>query len=337
MPEGLGKMTIGIGRRQFISVLGGSVATWPFAAHAQQPAVPVVGFLYARSPEDFSAQLAAFHKGLAENGYVDGQNIKIEYRWARGQYDLMPSLAADLVRLPATLIMAGAEPSVLAAKAATSTIPIVFVVGTDPVKLGVVASYNHPGGNATGLHIFTTSLEAKRLNLIHELIPRDALIGILLNPKLPFAQDQLAKIQDAANGLGLRIQVLRASTPAEIDDAFATVARDHLAALSVTADPFFDTRRDQLVTLAAQHAVPVIYQFRQYAASGGLMSYGVNLPDAYRQAGVYVSRILKGEKPSELPVLEPDKLEFVINLKTAKTLGLTIPSGILAIADEVIE
>jgi putative tryptophan/tyrosine transport system substrate-binding protein len=331
-------MALGIGRRQFLSALSGAVATWPLAAHAQQPAVPVIGFLYARSPEDSSAQLAAFQKGLAEHGYVDGQNIKIEYRWARGQYDLMPSLAADLVRLPATLIMAGAEPSVLAAKAATATIPIVFVVGTDPVKLGIVASYNRPGGNATGLHIFTTTLEAKRLNLLHELIPRDALIGILQNPKnVSFAQDQLAQIQDAANGLGLRIEVLRASTPAEIDDAFATVARDHLVALSVTADPFFDTRRNQLVTLAAQHAVPVIYQFRQYAASGGLMSYGVNLPDAYQQAGVYVGRILKGEKPSELPVLEPDKLEFVINLKTAKTLGLEIPPNVLSIADEVIE
>jgi putative tryptophan/tyrosine transport system substrate-binding protein len=335
---GTGQMALGIGRRQFLSALSGAVATWPLAAHAQQPAVPVIGFLYARSPEDSSAQLAAFQKGLAEHGYVDGQNIKIEYRWARGQYDLMPSLAADLVRLPATLIMAGAEPSVLAAKAATATIPIVFVVGTDPVKLGIVASYNRPGGNATGLHIFTTTLEAKRLNLLHELIPRDALIGILQNPKnVSFAQDQLAQIQDAANGLGLRIEVLRASTPAEIDDAFATVARDHLVALSVTADPFFDTRRNQLVTLAAQHAVPVIYQFRQYAASGGLMSYGVNLPDAYQQAGVYVGRILKGEKPSELPVLEPDKLEFVINLKTAKTLGLEIPPNVLSIADEVIE
>ena len=205
-------MATDIGRRQFISALGGAAATWPLAAHAQRPPVPVIGFLYARSPEDFPAQLAAFQKGLAELGYVDGQNIKIEYRWARGQYDLMPSLAADLVRLPATLIMAGAEPSVLAAKAVTSTIPIVFVVGTDPVKLGIVASYNRPGGNLTGLHIFTTTLEAKRLNLIHELIPRDALIGILQNPKLPFAQDQLAQIRDAANGLGLRIQVSRAST-----------------------------------------------------------------------------------------------------------------------------
>ena len=330
-------MAVGIGIRKFIAALGGAAAVWHFTARAQQPALPIIGFLYARSPEDFSAQLAAFHKGLAEGGYVDGQNIKIEYRWARGKYDQMPSLAGDLVRLPATLIMAGAEPSALAAKAATSSIPIVFVVGTDPVKLGIVVSYNRPGGNATGLQIFTTSLEAKRLNLLHELLPRDAIIGILQNPKFPYAQDQLAQIQVAAKGLGQRIEVLRASIPAEIDDAFATVARDHLAALSVTADPFFDTRRDQLVTLAAQYAVPVIYQFRQYAAAGGLMSYGINLPDAYRQAGVYVSRILKGEKPSELPVLEPDKFEFVINLKTAKTLGLTIPSGVLAIADEVIE
>ena len=330
-------MVIGIGRRRLITALGSAAVGWPFAALSQQPALPIIGFLYARSPEDSSAQLAAFHKGLAGSGYVDGQNIKIEYRWARGQYDQMPSLAADLVRLPATIIMAGAEPSALAAKAATSSIPIVFVVGTDPVKLGIVASYNRPGGNATGLQIFTTSLEAKRLNLLHELLPRDAIIGILQNPKFPYAQDQLAQIQAAAKGLGQRIEILRASIPAEIDDAFATVARDHLAALSVTADPFFDTRRDQLVTLAAQHAVPVIYQFRQYTAAGGLMSYGINLPDAYRQAGVYVGRILKGEKPSELPVLEPDKFEFVINLKTAKTLGLTIPSGVLAIADEVIE
>ncbi len=299
--------------------------------------MPVIGFLYARAPEDLSAQLAAFHKGLAEYGYVDGQNIKIEYRWARGQYDLLPSFAADLVRLSPTLIMAGAEPSVLAAKAATSTIPIVFVVGTDPVKLGVVVSYNQPGGNATGVHIFTTALDAKRLSLLRELIPRDAVIGVLLNPKFPFAEDQLAQIQDAANQLGQRIKILHASSPAEIEEAFATIARDHLAALSITADPFFDTRRDQLVTLAAQHAVPVIYQFRQYAAAGGLMSYGVNLPDAYRQAGVYVGRILKGEKPSELPVLQPSKFEFVINLRTAKTLGLNIPSGVLAIADEVIE
>jgi putative ABC transport system substrate-binding protein len=200
-----------------------------------------------------------------------------------------------------------------------------------------VASHNHPGGNTTGVHIFTTSLEAKRLDLLHELIPRDALIGILQNPKFPYAQDQLAQIQDAANQLGQRIEVLRAGTPAELDEAFATVPRDHLAALSVTADPFFDTRRDQLVALAAQHAVPVIYQFHQYVAAGGLMSYGINLPDAYRQAGGYVGRILKDEKPSELPVLQPSKFEFVINLRTAKTLGLNIPSGVLAIADEVIE
>jgi ABC-type uncharacterized transport system substrate-binding protein len=328
-------MVIGIGRRQFVAGLGGA-AVWPLAALAQQP-VPVIGFLYVRSPEDSSAQVEAFKHGLAEHGYVEGQTIHIEYRWGRGQYDQMPALAAELVRLPATLLVAGAEPSVLAAKAATSNIPIVFVVGTDPIKLGVVASFNKPGGNATGVDILTTSLDAKRLGLLRELIPRADTIGVLANPKFPYAKDLLSLIQAAADTLGQRIQIFHASNPSEIDSAFDSISAAHIAAVSVMADPFFDTRRDQLVALAARQAVPVIYQFRQYPAAGGLMSYGVDLPDAYRHAGDYAGRILKGEKPTDLPVLEPTKFELVINLKTAKTLGLSIPPGVLAIADDVIE
>ena len=324
-------------RRDFITLVGGGAVAWPLAARAQQSAMPVIGLLYVRSPEDSAPQLAAFRRGLAENGFAEGQNVTIEYKWGLGHYDRMPVMAAELVRLPVSVILAGAEPSVLAAKAATSTIPIVFVVGSDPVKLGLVASYNSPGGNATGVNIFTTNLDVKRLGLLNELIPSAKLLGVLMNPKFPYAQDQLAQLEAAANAAGLRLQIYNASNPAEIDAAFETVARDHIPALSVAADPFFDTRRDQLVALAAQRAMPVMYQFRQYPEAGGLMSYGVDLPDAYRQAGIYVGRVLKGAKPGDLPVLQPSKFEFVINLKTAKALGLTIPSGVLAIADEVIE
>lgn len=323
-------------RREFITLIGGSVA-WPLAARAQQKALPTIGLLYVRSPKDSAPQLAAFRRGLAENGYVEGQNVAIEYRWGLGHYDRMPAMAAELVRLPVNVILAGAEPSVLAAKAATSTIPIVFVVGSDPVKLRLVASYNSPGGNATGVNIFTTNLDVKRLGVLNEMIPSAKMFGVLINPKFPNAQDQLAQLEAAANAAGLRLQIYNASNPAEIDAAFEAIARDHIPALSVTADPFFDTRRDQLIALAAQRGVPVMYQFRQYPQAGGLMSYGIDLPDAYRQAGIYVGRVLKGAKPAELPVMQPTKFEFVINLKTAKALGLTIPSGVLAIADEVIE
>ena len=323
-------------RREFITVLGGA-ATWSLAANAQQGALPVIGFLYVRSPEDTAPQLAAFRKGLAETGYTEGQNVTIEYRWGFGRYDRMPAMAAELVRLPVNVIIAGAEPSVLAAKAATSTIPIVFVVGSDPVKLGLVTSYNTPGGNATGVYIFSTNLDVKRLGLLNDLRPSAKLLGVLVNPKFPYAQDQLAQLEAAASAVGLRLQIYSASSPAELDTAFETMGRDHIPAVSVAADPFFDTRRDQLVALAAQHAVPVMYQFRQYPAAGGLMSYGPDLPDAYRQAGIYVGRVLEGAKLAELPVLQESKFEFVINLKTAKALGLMIPSGVLAIADEIIE
>lgn len=323
-------------RREFISLLGGTAA-WPVASRAQQAAMPVIGLLYVRSPDDSVPQLAAFRRGLAENGYIEGQNVAIEYKWGLGHYDRMPALAAELVRLPANVILAGAEPSVLAAKAATQTIPIVFVVGSDPRKLGLVASYNSPGGNATGVLIFSTTLDVKRLGLLHDLIPSAKLLGVLVNPKFPYSQDQLDQLKAAANAVSLHLQIYEASNPDEIDIAFEAIARDQIPALIVAADPFFDTRRDQLVGLAAQHAVPVMYQFRQYPAAGGLMSYGADLPDAYRQAGIYVGQVLKGARPAELPVQQESKFEFVINLKTAKALGLTIPSGVMAIADEVIE
>jgi putative ABC transport system substrate-binding protein len=323
-------------RREFITIIG-SAAAWPFAAGAQQQPLPVIGFLYVRSPEDSVPQLAAFRRGLADRGYTEGQNVTIEYRWGLGHYDRMPRMAAELVGLPVNVIFAGAEPSVLAAKAATSTIPIVFAVGSDPVRMGLVTSYNSPGGNATGVNIFTTNLDVKRLGLLHDLIPSAKSLGILINSKFPYVQDQLSNLQAAVDAAGLRLQTYKASTPDEIDAAFEVIGRDHIPALCVAADPFFDTRRDQLVALAAQHAVPVMYQFRQYPEAGGLMSYGVDLPDAYRQAGMYVGRVLKGEKPAELPVMQASKFEFVINVKTAKALGLTIPPGVLAIADEVIE
>lgn len=323
-------------RREFFWLAGG-VAAWPLAARAQQLAMPVIGLLYVRSPEDSGPQLAAFRRGLAENGYAEGQNVAIEYKWGLGHYDRMPELAAELVRLPVNVILAGAEPSVLAAKATTSTIPTVFVVGTDPRKLGLVASYNSPGGNATGVLIFTATLDVKRLGLLQDLMPSAKLFGVLVNPKFPYVQDQLDLLEAASNAAGLHLQIYRASNPAEIDAVFEAIARDKIPALIVAADPFFDTRSDQLIALAAQRAVPVMYQFRQYPAAGGLMSYGPDLLDAYRQAGIYVGRVLKGAKPADLPVLQESNFEFVINLKTAKALGLTIPSGVLAIADEVIE
>ena len=324
-------------RREFITLLGGAAATWPLAARAQRGTPPMIGFLYVRSPEDTAPQLAAFRRGLAENGYAEGQNVTIEYRWGLGHYDQMPAMAAELVHLPVDVILAGAEPSVLAAKAATSTIPIVFVVGSDPRKLGLVTSYNTPGRNATGVYIFSTNLDVKRLGLLHDLMPSAKRLGVLVNPKFPYAQDQLAQLEAAANTVGLRLQIYNASSPTELDAAFEAISHDEIPALIVAADPFFDTRRDQLVALAAERAVPVMYQFRQYPAAGGLMSYGPDLLDAYLQAGVYVGQVLKGARLAELPVLQESKFEFVINLKTAKALGLIIPSGVLAIADEVIE
>jgi putative ABC transport system substrate-binding protein len=324
-------------RRKFITLLGGAAAAWPVTARAQQPAMPVIGYLSSRSPDDTRHLLAAFLRGLNEAGYVEGQNVTIEYRWALGQYDRLPALAAELVHRPVAVITTtGGEPAALAAKAATSTIPIVFLIGGDPVALGL-AGYKRPGGNATGMNILTATLEAKRLGLLHELVPQAAKIGVLLNPKFQPADSQSRDLQQAAPAIGLQIQVLRASTDSELDAAFEIVTQQRIAALAVTADPFFDTRRDKLVALAASHAVPTIYQFREYAVAGGLMSYGNDSIDTYRQAGVYTGRILKGANPADLPVMQPTKFEFVINLKVAKTLGLTLPSGLLSIADEVIE
>jgi putative ABC transport system substrate-binding protein len=330
-------MTIGIGRRHFISALGGAAATWPLATRAQQPTMPVIGFLHARTPEDSKPQVAAFRRGLSESGYPEGQSVTVEYRWGRGQYDQLPAMAAELVRRPVALLVAGSEPAALAAKAATSTIPIVFSVGTDPVKLGLVLSFNQPGGNATGMQMFTTMLETKRLGLLHELVPRAQTLGILLNPNFTTAQNQLVDLQEAAKSIGLRLQVFRASNAAEIEAAYEAIARERIPAVMVAADVLFDTRREQLIALAARHAVPAMYQFREYAAAGGLMSYGIDLPDNYRQVGVYAGRILKGAKPTDLPVLQSTKFEFVINLQTARALGIEVPPAVLSIADEVIE
>ena len=282
-------------------------------------------------------QVAAFRRGLAESGYIEGQNAIIEYRWARGRYDTLPAMATELIRLPVMVLVAGSEPAALAAKATTSTIPIVFSIGSDAVKLGLAAGYNRPGGNSTGVSMFTAALEAKRLGLLHELLPQAATIGVLLNPNYLLAENQLRDVQDAARTIGVQIHVLRASTDDEIDAAFETIRALRIAALLQAADPFLDTRRGKLVASVARYAVPTMYHFREFPAAGGLMSYGIDILDVYRQVGIYVGRILKGEKPADLPILQPTKFEFVINLKTAKSLGLPIPDKLLALADEVIE
>jgi putative tryptophan/tyrosine transport system substrate-binding protein len=324
-------------RREFITLTGGAAAAWPLAVRAQQAGMPVIGFLHARSPEDTALQVVALRRGLSENGYIEGQSVTIEYRFALGQYDRLPMMAEELARRPVAVLVAGSDPAALAAKAATTTIPIAFAVGADPVKLGLVASYNRPGGNATGMNILTSTLEAKRLGLLRELVPQAATIGILLNPDYPQAESHLRDMQEAARAVGLQIHVLRASTDREIEAAFESVAQHTILALAVSADPFFDTRRDKIVASAARYAVPTMYQFREHVVAGGLMSYGIDLPDVYRQVGGYAGRILKGAKPADLPVLQPTKFEFVINRKTAKALGVTFSDNLLSLADEVIE
>jgi putative ABC transport system substrate-binding protein len=278
-------------RRDFITLLSSAAVAWPIAARAQQPAMPVIGYLSARSPDDTAHLVAAFRRGLGEGGFVEGQNVTIEYRWALGQYDRLPAMAAELARRPvAILATTGGEPAALAAKAATSTIPIVFLIGGDPVKVGLAASYNRPGGNATGMNILTATLEAKRLGLLHELVPQAATIGVLLNPNFQPAESQLRDVQEAARTIGLQIHVLHAGTDRELDAAFDTIAQQRIAALAVTADPFFDTRRDKLVALAARHAVPTMYHFREFAAAGGLISYGIDTLETNRQLGAMPDR-----------------------------------------------
>ena len=336
---GLGQMAIDIGRRQFISVLGGAAA-WPLAAHAQQAAkMSVVGFLNSQSPNRLpSAWPSAFLQGLKEQGYVDGQNVMVEYRWAGGDYEMLPALAADLVRLHVAVIAAsGGDVASLAAKSATTTTPIVFSSGYDPVKLGLVASLGRPGGNLTGVSVIAGALGAKRLGLLREISPKASMIAVLVNPDNPNVEQDLEDVTKAASAISARVQVIKARTAADVDAGFDSIEREKADALMVNPDSFFVTRRDRLIALAALHAIPTIYYSRDYPVAGGLMSYGASFTDAYRQMGTYVGRILRGEKPADLPVLQPTKFELVLNLKTAKTLGLTIPSGVLAIADEVIE
>ena len=324
-------------RREFVTLLG-ATAAWPLAAPAQQPPMQVIGFLSSRSAEDSERVVAAFRQGLAEAGYVEGRNVAIEFRWAQGQFDRLPALAAELVASPVDVLAAVAgNQAPRAAKAATSSIPIVFAIGEDPVKEGLVLSLNRPGANVTGATFFTALLGAKRLGLLRELVPKAEVIALLVNQNSSQGQGQAKDVQEAARDLGQRLVVLNGGTDEEIDAAFASLAQNRVGALLVGADPFFDPRRDRLVGLAARHAVPAIYQFRDYALAGGLISYGASITDLYQQVGVYVGRVLKGDKPADLPVMLPTKFELVINLKTAKALGLEVPDRLLALADEVIE
>ena len=324
-------------RREFITLLGGA-AVWPLPARAQQTALPVVGFLGTTTANDFTDRVAAFREGLKEVGYVEGQNVVIEYRWPEGHYDRLPTLASDLVRRQVAVIAAvGGEPSALAAKAATTTIPIVFSIGGDPIRVGLVSNLNRPGGNITGVNFFQSDIGAKRLGLMHELLPKTTVIGFLVNPTFTDAEAEIKDANEAAARLGLQTHTVEARTVDEFDNAFATLAQQKVEAIFLANDAFFLRERRRLIALAAHYDMPAVYNWREFAVDGGLMSYSPSLTQGYRQVGIYTGRILKGEKPANLPVQQPTKFEIVINLKTAKALGLTFPSGLIAIADEVIE
>ena len=330
-------MTVTIGRRELLAALGGAAAAWPLAARAQQAAMPVIGYLNSGSPESDAPRLTGLRRGLNESGYVEGRNLVIEYRWAGNQADRLPAFAADLVQLRVAVIVAPGLPSTLAAKAATTSIPIVFGVGADPVQLGLVAGLNRPGGNVTGFNAYSGETGGKGLALLHELVPSAATIGFLMNPNNPLFELTTRDVLAAAPVLGLKVQTLKAGTDREIDAAFASLVQARTGALLVGSDLFFNNRIEQIIGLAARHAIPTMFTFREFVLAGGLISYGISLIENYRQVGLYAGRILKGEKPADLPVIQATKLELVINLKTAKALGLQIPDRLLALADEVIE
>jgi putative tryptophan/tyrosine transport system substrate-binding protein len=323
-------------RREFILALGGAAA-WPLGARAQQPAMPAIGFLGGSSLTERRPLLAAFRQALTEAGFVEGQNVAIEYRWAEGQYDHLPALAAELVRRHVALVVAGDGPSALAAKAATTTIPIVFSTGIDPVQVGLVMSLNRPGGNLTGVNMVAGPLPAKQLGLLHDLVPAAGTIAVLINPNNANAERDAATVQDAARGIGVQILVTRAVVETDFENVFAILARERAGALLINSDVFFTSRRDQIVKLAARQALPLMSAWREFPVAGGLISYGPSLSAAYRQIGLYTGKILKGAKPADLPVVQPTAFELVINLKTAKMLGLNVPLHLQQLADEVIE
>jgi putative ABC transport system substrate-binding protein len=325
-------------RRKFITLFGGATTVWPLVARAQQPTMPVIGFLSTLSPDDSDHLVSAFRQSLGENGFLEGRNVAIEFRWARGDYNQLPELVADLVNRHVTVILAvGGDASIRAAKAATSTIPTVFAMGGDPVAAGLVASFNRPGGNFTGVSILTNLMESKRLGLLHELVPAQTVVGVVMNPNFSSAPMQLQELEEAAGAIGQRLVISRASNDAELEAALELLVRQGVGALLVTADPYFSTKRARFVAFALQNRLPAMYEFREYATAGGLLSYGVSRSEAYHIVGTYTAKILKGAKPADLPVQQLVKFELVINLKTAKAIGFEFPPTFSARADEIIE